>query len=154
MIDASGGASGPYEGSYITGWYPVESDARWDAMKKVISEQAFGDNRIDPADAGVQTTWIAYTVLKAAVESLGDGEVSSDSVRRALDDGLKVHTGGLTPTLPLGVPGRTRLRRLPAPGQRQCDLAGRAGRTAGVGAAGLHRRDEDAEERRAELTRA
>ncbi|MFE9443160.1 ABC transporter substrate-binding protein [Streptomyces sp. NPDC006602] len=99
VIDASGGRSGPYEGSYITGWYPVETDARWDAMKKVISEKAFGDNRIDPADAGVQTTWIAYTVFKAAVESLGDGEVSADAVSRALDDGLKVRTGGLTPTL-------------------------------------------------------
>ncbi|WP_217243064.1 ABC transporter substrate-binding protein [Streptomyces sp. AC555_RSS877] len=99
VIDASGGQSGPYEGSYITGWYPVETDARWDAMKKVISEKAFGDNRIDPADAGVQTTWIAYTVLKAAVESLGDGEVSADSVRRALDNGLEVDTDGLTPSL-------------------------------------------------------
>ncbi|MEU9170706.1 ABC transporter substrate-binding protein [Streptomyces sp. NPDC048420] len=99
VIDASGGASGPYEGSYITGWYPVESDARWAAMKKVISEQAFGDNRIDSADAGVQTTWIAYTVLKRVVESLGGGEVSSGSVRGALNDGLKITTGGLTPTL-------------------------------------------------------
>jgi ABC-type branched-subunit amino acid transport system substrate-binding protein len=99
VIDASGGRSGPYEGSYITGWYPVESDPRWDTMKKVISEKAFGDNRIDPADAGVQTTWIAYQVLKAAVEAVGDGEMSADAVRRALDDGLKVKTGGLTPTL-------------------------------------------------------
>ncbi len=99
VIDASGGRSGPYEGSYITGWYPVETDARWDAMKKVISEKAFGDNRIDPADAGVQTTWIAYTVLRAVVESLGDGEVSADTVSRALDGGLKIGTGGLTPTL-------------------------------------------------------
>ncbi|MGW0423144.1 ABC transporter substrate-binding protein [Streptomyces sp. NPDC003015] len=99
VIDASGGASGPYEGSYITGWYPVESDARWDAMKKVISAEAFGDNRIDSADAGVQTTWIAYTVFAKAVESLGGGEVSADSVRGALNDGLKISTGGLTPTL-------------------------------------------------------
>lgn len=99
VIDASGGASGPYEGSYLTGWYPVATDQRWDSMKKVIKGQAFGDNRIDPADAGVQTTWIAYTVLKAVVESLGGGELSSTAVRRALDDGLKVGTGGLTPTL-------------------------------------------------------
>ena len=99
VINANGGASGPYEGSYISGWYPVASDPRWDAMKKVISEQAFGDNRIDPADAGVQTTWIAYTVFKKVVESLGDGEVTSDSVAEALDRGLKVSTGGLTPTL-------------------------------------------------------
>lgn len=99
VINANGGKSGPYEDSYITGWYPAASDARWDRMKKVISEEAFGDNRIDPQDAGVQTTWIAYTVLKAVVESLEGGEVSSITVRRALDDGLRVPTGGLTPTL-------------------------------------------------------
>ncbi|KUN97632.1 ABC transporter substrate-binding protein [Streptomyces caeruleatus] len=99
VINANGGASSPYEGSYITGWYPVASDARWDPMKKVISEQAFGDNRIDPADAGVQTTWIAYTVFKKVVESLGDNAVTADSVRGALNKGLKVSTGGLTPTL-------------------------------------------------------
>ncbi|MFE9774008.1 ABC transporter substrate-binding protein [Streptomyces sp. NPDC005931] len=98
-IDASGGASGPYEGSYVTGWYPAASDPRWAPMKKVIKEQAFGDNRIDAADAGVQTTWIAYTVFRQVVESLGDGEVSADTVTRALDGGLKVSTGGLTPEL-------------------------------------------------------
>jgi ABC-type branched-subunit amino acid transport system substrate-binding protein len=98
-IDASGGGSGPYEGSYITGWYPVESDPRWDGMKTVIREQAFTDTRIDPADAGVQTTWIAYTVLKAVLDKIGGGEVSADTVRRTLDDGLKIDTGGLTPTL-------------------------------------------------------
>ncbi|QOV47265.1 ABC transporter substrate-binding protein [Streptomyces chromofuscus] len=99
VIDATGGASSPYEGAYITGWYPVEADKRWDGMKKVIREQAFTDTRIDPADAGVQTTWIAYTVLEAVVKALGDGEVSSDTVRRSLDDGFKVTTDGLTPTL-------------------------------------------------------
>ncbi|WDV52498.1 ABC transporter substrate-binding protein [Streptomyces coeruleorubidus] len=99
VIDATGGASGPYEGSYITGWYPVASDPRWDAMKRVIKEEAFDDNRIDPADAGVQTTWIAYTVFREVVESLGNGEVTADTVTEALDDGLRLSTGGLTPTL-------------------------------------------------------
>ncbi|MFJ8083519.1 ABC transporter substrate-binding protein [Streptomyces sp. NPDC096205] len=99
VIDASGGRSGPYEGSFITGWYPVETDPRWDGMKKVIREQAFTDTRIDPADAGVQTTWIAYTVLKAALDKIGGGEVSPDTVRRTLDDGMEIDTGGLTPTL-------------------------------------------------------
>lgn len=98
VINATGGAS-TYDGSYITGWYPVTSDARWAPMKKVISEEAFGDNRIDPADAGVQTTWIAYTVFRKAVESLGDGEVTATTVRQSLNDGLKVSTGGLTPPL-------------------------------------------------------
>ena len=97
-INASGGQSGPYEGSYITGWYPVETDSRWNPMKKVISEEAFGDNRIDAADASVQTTWIAYTAFKEIVESLS-GEVTSDAIRKSLDNGMKVTTGGLTPTL-------------------------------------------------------
>ncbi|MGW3666417.1 ABC transporter substrate-binding protein [Streptomyces sp. NPDC005141] len=99
QIDATGGRSGPYEGSYVTGWYPAASDPRWDQMRKVIKEQAFGDNRIVPDDAGVQTTWIAYTVLKKVIESIGAGEVSSLTIRRTLDNGLKVGTGGLTPTL-------------------------------------------------------
>ncbi|MEV0689726.1 ABC transporter substrate-binding protein [Streptomyces sp. NPDC050388] len=98
-INTSGGASSPYEGSYVTGWYPASSDALWNPMKDVIKKEAFGDNRIDPADAGVQTTWIAYTVLKQVLESLGDDEVSSRSVTRTLNKGLKVETGGLTPTL-------------------------------------------------------
>ncbi|WP_073946149.1 ABC transporter substrate-binding protein [Streptomyces kebangsaanensis] len=99
VIDAGGGKSGPYEGAYVTGWYPVASDPRWNGMKKVINEQAFGDNRIDPEDAGVQTTWVAYTVLRAVLEKIGDGEVSARTVRRTLDRGLTVHTGGLTPPL-------------------------------------------------------
>ncbi|MFE2355925.1 ABC transporter substrate-binding protein [Streptomyces parvulus] len=98
-INASGGPSGPYEGAYVTGWYPSVSDPAWNGMKKVIKEEAFGDNDIDAADAGVQTTYIAYRVLAEVVESLGDGEVSADTVRRALDGGLKVGTGGLTPSL-------------------------------------------------------
>ncbi|WP_062645413.1 ABC transporter substrate-binding protein [Streptomyces maremycinicus] len=99
VINAAGAASGPFEGAYVTGWYPVTSDPAWAPMKKVISEEAFSDTRIDATDTGVQTTWIAYTVFRQAVESLDGGEVSADSVRGALDDGLKVTTGGLTPTL-------------------------------------------------------
>lgn len=99
LIDSTGGQSSPYEGAHVTGWYPVASDKRWDPMRKVIKEQAFGDNRIDPADAGVQTTWIAYNVLKSIVESLGDNQITSLAIRHALDNGLKVTTGRLTPTL-------------------------------------------------------
>jgi hypothetical protein len=99
VINATGGKSGPYEGSYVTGWYPEETDERWDTMNRVIREHAFGDNRIDPADPGVQTTWIAYTVLRSVVDHLGEGEVSARTVRRSLDGGLKVTTGGLTPAL-------------------------------------------------------
>ncbi|WP_454317479.1 ABC transporter substrate-binding protein [Streptomyces phaeoluteigriseus] len=99
VINSTGGASSAFEGAYVTGWYPVASDPRWDPMKKVISESAFSDTRIDPADTGVQTTWIAYTVFKKVVESLGGGAVTADTVTGALDDGLQISTGGLTPAL-------------------------------------------------------
>ncbi|MEU9189533.1 ABC transporter substrate-binding protein [Streptomyces sp. NPDC048484] len=96
MIDATGST---YEGAYVTGWYPASSDKRWKPMREVIREEAFGDNRIDVADPGVQTTWVAYTALTKAIESLGGDEVSARTLRRTLDDGLRIDTGGLTPTL-------------------------------------------------------
>ncbi|MFH8405147.1 ABC transporter substrate-binding protein [Streptomyces sp. NPDC018019] len=103
LVDRTGGRSGPLEGAYLTGWYPVASDARWNPMRKVIDDHAFGDNRIDPADPGVQTTWIAYTVLRAVIEQLGEegvGEITAHTVQQALDRGDRaVDTGGLTPEL-------------------------------------------------------
>ncbi|MCX4738436.1 ABC transporter substrate-binding protein [Streptomyces antibioticus] len=114
VIDATGGGSGPYEGAYVTGWYPVASDKRWAPMKKVISEAAFSDTRISPNDTGVQTTWIAYTVLRKAVESLEGGDVTATRVRGALDR-QSIGTDGLTPTLrwqfsgPLGAIGFPRM---------------------------------------------
>ncbi|WP_327662137.1 MULTISPECIES: ABC transporter substrate-binding protein [unclassified Streptomyces] len=102
VVDRTGGPESPYEGAYVTSWYPASGDARWDPMKRAINEQAFGDNRIDPADAGVQTTWIAYEVLRQIIESAGDGAVTARTVRTALDDDVKVTTGGLTPPLRWG----------------------------------------------------
>ncbi|MVO86108.1 ABC transporter substrate-binding protein [Streptomyces sp. p1417] len=99
LIDRTGGAEGPYEGAYVTGWYPDGGDRRWSKMREVIRAQAFGDNRVDAADAGVQTTWIAFTVLKQAVESLNGDAVTARSLRRTLDQGLRIDTGGLTPML-------------------------------------------------------
>ncbi|WMX45664.1 ABC transporter substrate-binding protein [Streptomyces roseicoloratus] len=99
LIDRSGGARGPFEGAYVTGWYPDAGDRAWEPMKKVIREHAFADNRVDPADAGVQTTWIAYTVLRQVVESLDSDSVSALRISHALDQGAEIDTGGLTPPL-------------------------------------------------------
>ncbi|MER6912413.1 ABC transporter substrate-binding protein [Streptomyces sp. NPDC000594] len=99
LIDRTGGPDGPFEGAYITGWYPAPGDSRWGAMKRVIDEYAFADNRVDPADAGVQTTWIAYTVLRSVLEELDSDDVTPSAVARSLDDGTRVTTGGLTPEL-------------------------------------------------------
>ncbi|MFI8826940.1 ABC transporter substrate-binding protein [Streptomyces sp. NPDC053431] len=99
LIDRSGGAHSPFEGAYVTGWYPDADNRAWDPMRKVIKEHAFVDNRVDPTDAGVQTTWIAYTVLRQVVESLDTDEVTALKISHALDQGAEIDTGGLTPRL-------------------------------------------------------
>ncbi|MCX4823867.1 ABC transporter substrate-binding protein [Streptomyces sp. NBC_01142] len=115
LIDRTGGRNGPFEGAYITGWYPDAGDVRWEPMQKVIRTHAFGDDSIDPADAGVQTTWIAYTVLNRVIQSISQDEITAAKISRALDGGVRVSTGGLTPMLRweyedmLGAPGYPRI---------------------------------------------
>ncbi|MFE6100922.1 ABC transporter substrate-binding protein [Streptomyces laurentii] len=115
LIDRTGGAKGPFESAYVTGWYPQADDPAWQPMRKVIKENAFADNRVDPTDTGVQTTWIAYTVLRRLVESLGADRVTAYQLSHALDQGAKIDTGGLTPPLRwryddlLGAPGFPRI---------------------------------------------
>jgi ABC-type branched-subunit amino acid transport system substrate-binding protein len=115
LIDRTGGRKGPFEDAYVTGWYPDPADPRWEEMQNVIRTHAFGDNRIDPAEVGVQTTWIAYTVLKAVIESIDDERITAGKISRALDRGVQVSTGGLTPKLRwkfddmLGAPGFSRI---------------------------------------------
>ncbi|MEU9120333.1 ABC transporter substrate-binding protein [Streptomyces sp. NPDC048506] len=103
LLNRTGGASGPLEGADITGWYPAAADPRWKPMRRVITDYAFDDNRIDPADQGVQTTWIAYTVLRALIEELDDQgveDISAHALQTALDHGDRaIDTGGLTPKL-------------------------------------------------------
>lgn len=99
VIDRTGGARSPFEGAYVTGWYPEADDKSWESMRKVVNEHAFADNRVDPTDTGVQTTWIAYTVLKQVVESLDADTITSARITEALDHGARVETGGLTPPL-------------------------------------------------------
>ncbi|MEU5714783.1 ABC transporter substrate-binding protein [Streptomyces sp. NPDC020403] len=99
LINRTGGRNGPFEGAYVTGWYPDSGDARWTGMRQVISRFAFGDNRIDPEDTGVQTTWIAYTVLKAVIEAMDQPEITAGGISVSLNRGTEVDTGGLTPVL-------------------------------------------------------
>ncbi|MFF4243859.1 ABC transporter substrate-binding protein [Streptomyces sp. NPDC001822] len=99
LINRTGGPSSPFEGAYVTGWYPAPGDARWNKMRGVIQKYAFGDNRVDPEDTGVQTTWIAYTVLEAVVEAMDRPDIWAGGVSVNLNRGTRVDTGGLTPPL-------------------------------------------------------
>ncbi|MEV7172397.1 ABC transporter substrate-binding protein [Streptomyces sp. NPDC093224] len=100
LVDRTGGRESPFEGAYLTSWYPVSSDPLWEPMRKVVAEHAFGDDTVDPDDSGAQTTWIAYTVLSEVVKGFKDGErVDARTVKRALNESRPVKTGGLTPDL-------------------------------------------------------
>lgn len=101
LVDSTGGPSSPLENALVTGWYPPASDPKWDPLKAVVKKYAFSDDRIDVADPGVQTTWIAYSVFSAVVRSMAETKtkVTANSLRRALDRTTHLSTGGLTPDL-------------------------------------------------------
>lgn len=116
VIDSTGGPGSPLENAYITGWYPPASDPKWNRMKSVVNKYAFGDDRIDIADPGVQTTWVAYTVFTKVVAAMSDKTtLDADGVRRAMDRTARLSTGGLTPDLGwtaadmLGIPEHPRM---------------------------------------------
>ncbi|MGW6705851.1 ABC transporter substrate-binding protein [Streptomyces sp. NPDC054956] len=100
LVDRTGGKESPFEGAYVTSWYPVAADPLWEPMRRVITEHAFGDSTVDPDDSGAQTTWIAYTVFGEALKRFKSGEaVSARALARKLNQSEPVKTGGLTPDL-------------------------------------------------------
>jgi ABC-type branched-subunit amino acid transport system substrate-binding protein len=101
LVDSTGGLSSPLENALVTGWYPPASDPKWNQLKAVVKKYAFSDDRIDVADPGVQTTWIAYSVFSSVVRSMAETKtkVDADSLRRAMDKTTRLSTGGLTPDL-------------------------------------------------------
>ncbi|GLX18858.1 MULTISPECIES: ABC transporter substrate-binding protein [Streptomyces] len=100
LVDRTGGKESPFEGAYVTSWYPVSTDPLWAPMRKVISEQAFGDDTVDPDDSGAQTTWIAYSVLNQIVQRFkSDEDITARKLGRALNQSPGVQTGNLTPDL-------------------------------------------------------
>ncbi|GAA1900390.1 ABC transporter substrate-binding protein [Streptantibioticus ferralitis] len=99
LLDSTGGADSPLEGAYATSWYPPANDPAWNTMRTAVSTYAFGDNRIDVADPGAETTWIAYTVFTKIARSLGHDAITAQSVHDALGRAHDISTGGLTPPL-------------------------------------------------------
>ncbi|MFD9355596.1 ABC transporter substrate-binding protein [Streptomyces sp. NPDC060031] len=100
VVDRTGGKDSPFEGAYLTSWYPVSTDPLWAPMRQVISDQGFGEDSLDADDTGAQTTWIAYTVLSEVVKRFKDGDrITARKLARALNQSQAVKTGGLTPEL-------------------------------------------------------
>lgn len=100
LVDRTGGKESPFEGAYVTSWYPVSTDPLWAPMRKVISDDAFGDDTVEADDSGAQTTWIAYTVLNQVVQKFKDGEeITARKLARTLNETSGISTGNLTPEL-------------------------------------------------------
>ncbi|MGK4582539.1 ABC transporter substrate-binding protein [Kitasatospora sp. HPMI-4] len=104
VVDSTGGDSGPLGGAYATGWYPPESSHVWDALRTTVRGYGSSDAPIDVSDPGVQTTWVAYEVLRQAAQRVGEGKaLTSKALRNVLDSGEPIDTTGATPPLNWGL---------------------------------------------------
>ncbi|WP_045303166.1 ABC transporter substrate-binding protein [Saccharothrix sp. ST-888] len=103
VVDSTGGDSGPLGGAYATGWYPPESSHVWDALRATVHGYGSSDAPIDVSDPGVQTTWVAYEVVRQAAARIGDGKpLTTKTLRNVLDGGEPIDTAGATPPLAWG----------------------------------------------------
>ncbi|MEY9839308.1 ABC transporter substrate-binding protein [Streptacidiphilus sp. EB103A] len=102
LVDSTGGAGGPLQSLLATGWYPPDSSPAWNTLHTLVKTYAFTDNRINTADPGEETTWIAYEVLRKVVSGM-TGPITAKSVRIALDSSGPIDTGGQTPPLSWGI---------------------------------------------------
>ncbi|WP_371479956.1 ABC transporter substrate-binding protein [Kitasatospora sp. NBC_00315] len=104
VVDSTGGDNGPLAGAYVTGWYPPESSPVWDALRAVVRANTAEGPSIDVADSGVQTTWVAYEVLRQAAQRLGSAgrPLTAKTLSGVLDSGDPIDTSGLTPPLAWG----------------------------------------------------
>ncbi|MEV4558645.1 ABC transporter substrate-binding protein [Kitasatospora sp. NPDC049285] len=103
VVDSTGGDNGPLRGAYATGWFPAESSRVWDALRNTA--HTFGGGAtIDVADPGVQTTWVAYEVLRQAVGRIDKSKpLTAKALRAVLDSGEPIDTAGATPPLGWGM---------------------------------------------------
>ncbi|MFD7733858.1 ABC transporter substrate-binding protein [Kitasatospora phosalacinea] len=103
VVDSTGGDNGPLRGAYATGWFPAESSTVWDGLRETARTYGNGAT-IDVADPGVQTTWVAYAVLRQAVGRIdGSKPISAKALQVVLDSGDPIDTAGATPPLSWGV---------------------------------------------------
>lgn len=104
VVDSTGGDNGPLGGAYATGWYPPEGAHVWNSLRSTVREHGGGGAPIDVSDPGVQTTWVAYEVLRVAVERAGTAtKLTPKGLRNVLDSGEPIETGGATPPLSWGL---------------------------------------------------
>ncbi|BAJ30266.1 MULTISPECIES: ABC transporter substrate-binding protein [Kitasatospora] len=103
VVDSTGGDSGPLHGAYATGWFPAESSRVWDGLRETVRGYGNGAT-IDVSDPGVQTTWVAYEVLRQAAGRIDKSRtITPKALQVILDSGDPIDTAGATPPLGWGV---------------------------------------------------
>ncbi|MFJ8437740.1 ABC transporter substrate-binding protein [Kitasatospora griseola] len=103
VVDSTGGDSGPLRGALATGWFPAESSPVWDNLRATVRTYGNGTT-IDVSDPGVQTTWVAYTVLRQAAGRVDPSRpLTAKALQTVLDSGDPIDTAGTTPPLSWGV---------------------------------------------------
>ncbi|MHA6760792.1 ABC transporter substrate-binding protein [Streptacidiphilus sp. PAMC 29251] len=96
LVDSTGGDNGPLRAALATSWYPPDNSPVWDELHAAVKKYAFTDNRINTADPGEQTTWIAYEVLRKAAAGI-KGPVTGHSLRDFLTFCDPITTGQTPP---------------------------------------------------------
>ncbi|MFC1415297.1 ABC transporter substrate-binding protein [Streptacidiphilus cavernicola] len=96
LVDSTGGDAGPLRDALATSWYPPDSSKVWDGLHDAVKKYAFTDNRINTADPGEQTTWIAYEVLRKAAAAI-QGPVTASTLRSYLNFCDPITTGQTPP---------------------------------------------------------
>ncbi|GAA2743160.1 ABC transporter substrate-binding protein [Kitasatospora cinereorecta] len=103
VVDSTGGDNGPLRGAYATAWFPAESSRVWDGLRATARTYG-GGATIDVSDPGVQTTWVAYEVLKQAASRVDKSRtLTAKALQTVLDSGDPIDTGGTTPPLSWGM---------------------------------------------------
>ena len=96
LVDSTGGDAGPLRAALATSWYPPDSSPVWNGLHDAVKKYAFTDNRINAADPGEQTTWIAYEVLRKAATAI-KGPITASSLRSYLNYCDPISTGQTPP---------------------------------------------------------
>ncbi|WP_371500810.1 ABC transporter substrate-binding protein [Kitasatospora sp. NBC_00374] len=105
VIDSTGGAGSPLNGSLATGWFPPETSKVWDDLRTTAGNAAAsGAKPVDTSDLAVQTTWVAYQTFLQAVDRISSAgqPLTAKGLRAQLDSGDSIDTGGVTPPLNWG----------------------------------------------------
>ncbi|MFD0329258.1 hypothetical protein ACFQZC_16485 [Streptacidiphilus monticola] len=82
----------------MTSWYPPDDSSVWNDLHSVLRKYAFSHTEISAADPFVETTWVAYQVLRSALQGV-QGPVTASLLQARLETTAGITVKGITPAL-------------------------------------------------------